>query len=644
MTTQVINDWLVKVGFDDSEVTKGSKRTLATMQKVAKAQNSALTKQERAAAKTTNHLRAQNALESKRLQLLRSIDRAKDLGLKTGGFTQSLRGGNPVRLEQRRLELEKLVTQEKRKQKDLAARATPQGLKARPRPKAFGLGETGELQATNKIDTVVRAAERGLGKTSEEFKRINAEAIKLKKTFSTITSKTGLIKLNNQILRLRERTTAATSAARRQTGVMESQKSAANNLRASILQLGKSYASIFAIIEGGRAFFRAGTEIESLKATFLAASGSIEEAGQNFEFVKGAANDIGISLVAAGKGYAKIAASAKGAGLGMAETNEIFLAAAESSRTFGLNAERTNLVFLAFSQILSKGKVSQEELRRQLGEQLPGVMTTAAKAMNVTTGELEKMIAAGIPAEDFLGKFSKQLRLQVRENGALSAAQGKLLANFDRFKNSLVLFSSTLFEMGGIGKSSGRALNAVGKLVKSITPFFTVLAKGISFLIDIITGVIDGVSLAIDIFTMFTGILIDGDSSIKDYTSSLRILIGMFKILGGVLLLPFALMTDMASIFDRFKDTIDTSSFAKFASTLVGVGLEVRRSVLLSAGDIGGAEFTNPFLGDKKGSEGKTINSNNTFSPQITVQGTGDPEAITGALDDWWNDKMRLAN
>jgi tape measure domain-containing protein len=59
----------------------------------------------------------------------------------------------------------------------------------------------------------------------------------------------------------------------------------------------------------------------------------------------------------------------------------------------------------------SKGKVSAEELRGQLGERIPGALGIAARAMGMTQAQFNEMLDSGkIMAEDFLPKFSKRIK------------------------------------------------------------------------------------------------------------------------------------------------------------------------------------------------------------------------------------------
>ena len=73
--------------------------------------------------------------------------------------------------------------------------------------------------------------------------------------------------------------------------------------------------------------------------------------------------------------YTKLKASVVGAGLGTDETNKAFEALSASVIATGGSTEDLNSALRAASQVFSKGKVSAEELRQQIGERLPGAFT-----------------------------------------------------------------------------------------------------------------------------------------------------------------------------------------------------------------------------------------------------------------------------
>ena len=60
-----------------------------------------------------------------------------------------------------------------------------------------------------------------------------------------------------------------------------------------------------------------------------------------------------------------------------------------------MSADDSNGVMLALSQMMSKGKVSSEELRLQMGERLPVALQAMAKAAGVSISGLDKLMKEG---------------------------------------------------------------------------------------------------------------------------------------------------------------------------------------------------------------------------------------------------------
>ena len=151
-------------------------------------------------------------------------------------------------------------------------------------------------------------------------------------------------------------------------------------------------------------------KFEAMRKAIDFASGSAEMGNKNFEFVRQTAQKLGLDLRGAVEGYKTFASASNLAGQSSQETNRQFAAVAKAAQVMGLSAEDTKGAFLALGQMMSKGNVQAEELRGQLGERLVGAFGIAAKAMGVTTGELNKMLQKGqVLAADFLPKFATEL-------------------------------------------------------------------------------------------------------------------------------------------------------------------------------------------------------------------------------------------
>lgn len=139
-------------------------------------------------------------------------------------------------------------------------------------------------------------------------------------------------------------------------------------------------------------------------------SGSMAQFAANQRFVLDMAKKYGVEVLALTGNYAKFTAAASNAGVAMSDQKKIFESVSRASVAFGLTADDTNLTFLAITQMMSKGKISSEELRRQLGERLPIAMAAMAKAAGVPINKLDKLLQQGkLMSNDILPKFADAL-------------------------------------------------------------------------------------------------------------------------------------------------------------------------------------------------------------------------------------------
>lgn len=219
---------------------------------------------------------------------------------------------------------------------------------------------------------------------------------------------------------------------------------------------------LFAVKEGIQAILDKTREFQAIRKRLEYAFGGAEEGGRQLDFVRDIASQLGLELTGAADGYAKLAAATKDLNISHAETQQIFKGVANAAAAMGLSADETNGVFYALSQIAGKGKVSMEELRGQLGERLTPAMAIAAKSMGVTTAELEKMVEAGISAEEFLPKFGAALEQAFAADAAKNV--DTLTGRINLLKNQ---FSELLngFGEGGVADAAVAVLKDVGEML-----------------------------------------------------------------------------------------------------------------------------------------------------------------------------------
>jgi tape measure domain-containing protein len=152
---------------------------------------------------------------------------------------------------------------------------------------------------------------------------------------------------------------------------------------------------------------------------------------------------LGLRFTETATAYSKIAVAAKGSALEGKGAREVFEAVSASMAKVGVSGDGANRVFLALQQIISKGTVQTEELKGQLGEQIPGAMNIAARAVGVTTAEFAKMLEQGqVISSEFLPKFAQEMlkTFQISSTESVDTATAAL----NRFDNSIERVQKTL--------------------------------------------------------------------------------------------------------------------------------------------------------------------------------------------------------
>ena len=140
--------------------------------------------------------------------------------------------------------------------------------------------------------------------------------------------------------------------------------------------------------------------------------------------------------------FTSLTASVKGAGKETRDAEKVFKAIAAGIRGTGGNLEDMKAAMRATSQVFSKGKVSAEELRQQLGERLPGAFTLFAESMGKTPAELDKALEQGkVTLDDFM-KFAEKLFDTYGENAEIladspAAAGDRLATAISELKDNL---------------------------------------------------------------------------------------------------------------------------------------------------------------------------------------------------------------
>lgn len=245
--------------------------------------------------------------------------------------------------------------------------------------------------------------------------------------------------------------------------------------------------TIIGLMEG---FISRMIEVNRVYTGFIASMsivrGSTAAASKEYEFLLAISNRLGVQVETSITQYHRLAAALKNVDTSGELARHIFSGLSQAAVVLHSRGRDVTLIFEAVQQMASKGKLSLEELQRQLGNTLPGAMGIAARAMMQsqsfmeagvkTAAESERKLREGIEkgtinVYEFLLRLSNQLK---KEYGAgVEYASNQFTANFNRMKNAVFEF----YRMVG---SSG-AMEGLTKLIREVTALFNDGAEGGSF-------------------------------------------------------------------------------------------------------------------------------------------------------------------
>jgi tape measure domain-containing protein len=142
-------------------------------------------------------------------------------------------------------------------------------------------------------------------------------------------------------------------------------------------------------------------------------------------FTRDLSNRLGLSFKTLAAGFASFTAAATAANVPLEQQRALFAAVAKTGQALGLSNDEINGSLLALQQVASKGTVSMEELRGQLGERMPIALAATAKGLGITVKELIKLVETGkLSSQQFFPALTKGLEeLTKGAEGAETTAQ-----------------------------------------------------------------------------------------------------------------------------------------------------------------------------------------------------------------------------
>jgi lambda family phage tail tape measure protein len=210
---------------------------------------------------------------------------------------------------------------------------------------------------------------------------------------------------------------------------------------------------------GMRTLFDIGStsmNLASVESAFRSITGSADAARETMSWLREESQRLGLDFLSLTDGFKGFSAAGKAAGLSGESVRSVFTDISEAAVSLQLDGLKTERVFYALEQMLSKGTVSMEELRQQMGESMPGAFTIAAHAMGKTEQEFAKLVEQGqVLSRDFVLKFAPAIR-DAFGSGFAEALQTPR-AELQRLCNELTLAAEEIGKAGFLQGLSGGA-------------------------------------------------------------------------------------------------------------------------------------------------------------------------------------------
>jgi tape measure domain-containing protein len=248
-------------------------------------------------------------------------------------------------------------------------------------------------------------------------------------------------------------------------------------LGSSIKQVGgyiAGYLSVQAIVSFGKAVLDTTVKMEGLRKAIEFTSGTITGGIANFKFLEQVAEELGLPLQAAAEGFKSMSAAASRSNISMEQQRQMFYDLSKSMAALQLTSQDASLVFFGFGQLMSKSKVSAQELYHQIGERLPIAMQAAQIAaakmtgqVSITTTELIKLVEEGkLMSSEFAPAFTEALG-QLAGDAAKIETLGKSVT---RFGNA---YDKMLVDMGESNKGFWKdTIDGFARLFINIGQYF----------------------------------------------------------------------------------------------------------------------------------------------------------------------------
>lgn len=198
----------------------------------------------------------------------------------------------------------------------------------------------------------------------------------------------------------------------RQENATKKTGNATENALSSIVTAGKAFLGLQVVqqaVQWGKAFIEVADNINLLQSRINLYTQSQAEANAVFAQLQTIANNAGTSLQDTANTFARFASAGKDMGVTNNQVLKLISNLQTMARVSGASSQEASAAIYQLSQSFASGRLQGDEFR-SVSEQLPVVLDTLAKKLNVSRGELRQMATDGKLNSDVLlmlaGDFS----------------------------------------------------------------------------------------------------------------------------------------------------------------------------------------------------------------------------------------------
>lgn len=277
-----------------------------------------------------------------------------------------------------------------------------------------------------------------------------------------------------------------TNALRENTLSQLANMRASSNLLVRISEYVIGYRAVNAALDTMSNFIRnipdAGIKLENVHAIFKAMFVTQKDISEQFSFLDTVAERTGGRLKSLRQEYADYSASAKAAGESNQNIHDSFAALADITTVLHLPEDKVHGALVAISQMYAKNQVMAEELKRQLGNVLPGVVAMFARSQGMSTKELmEQMKLGNIRPKDTVPQFLKFYKQVFAPDDAFEQAAKGFYATLGRYQNEYTKLTEDIYKVSsksltGIVQAGTSGLKLVRENLDGILTVVTAIA------------------------------------------------------------------------------------------------------------------------------------------------------------------------